>query len=93
MSLSLSSRLTHAQSTQSTDLELSAELVQLLEHDLGRVLHVLRLQAAELAGLPLVPVGVPLLADLPYLLQVVQVLEEHTHTRTRMYTPSDIRWI
>ena len=58
-----------------TGLELAAELGERLEEGLGGALHALRLQGAEAAHLPLVPVLLPLLRDLPHLLQGVQVLE------------------
>ena len=55
-------------------LDLSVELVELLEHALGLQCHVVRLQRGKRAHLPAIPRHLPLLSQLPYLLQVVQIL-------------------
>ena len=60
--------------TALTHLDLTSELVELLEHGLGLQAHVLGLQAGKPANLPRVPRHLPLLGQLPDLLQVVQVL-------------------
>ena len=58
------------------DLEFPAELSDVFEHVLGGALHGLGLQGEEGSCLPLLPVGAPLLASLPHLLQGLQVLAE-----------------
>ena len=61
-----------------THLELAAELVELLEDGHGLVLHLGRLQVAELAHLPAAPVALPVLRQLPDRLDRLQVLPPST---------------
>lgn len=56
-------------------LQLSLQLLDLLEGLLSGALHVLRLQSGKFARLPDVPLGIPVPHDLPDLLQVVNVLQ------------------
>lgn len=57
------------------NLQLSLQLLDLLEGLLCGALHVLCLQRGKVALLPDVPLGVPVPHDLPDLLQVVDVLQ------------------
>lgn len=56
------------------------EFVEFFKHVLHRVLHALCLQLGKLANLPDVPDGIPVLCDLPDLLQVVYVLDKANYT-------------
>lgn len=57
-----------------TNLYFSLEFVEFFEHILRCALHAVHLQGSKLTLLPDVPVGMPVLCDLPDLLQVVYVL-------------------
>lgn len=64
----------------SANLQFSLQLLDLLEGLLRSALHVLRLQRGKEAGLPDVPLGIPVPHDLPDLLQVVNVLQAEEKT-------------
>lgn len=64
----------------SPNLQLSLQLLDLLEGLLRGALHVLCLQCGKEAGLPDVPLGIPVPHDLPDLLQVVNVLQAEEWT-------------
>ena len=57
-------------------LDFSGNLGKLLEHGLGLEAHLLRLQGDKGAHFPGVPGRLPVLRQLPDLLQVVEVLRQ-----------------
>lgn len=57
-----------------SDLELPLEFVEDFIDFLCFALHVLSAKRHKLIALPFVPVGIPLLRDLPHLLQEVHIL-------------------